>query len=184
MTTRSIRVLLVAAIFAAVASAVFAAEAPPQPAAEMSNLKVFDGSWTCEGKALAGPMGPGGAVSSKVESHSDLGGFWQTGSVKATGPSMPSPMEGMFNMTYDPGAKQYVMLWMDNSGAWSQEMSSGWEGDKLVFSGESTMGGNKMKVRDTFVKGADGSLQHDWEGQVDGKWTPMGSETCKHGGKA
>ena len=42
------------------------------------------------------------------------------------------------------------------------------------------MGGKKMAARDTFTKAADGSwLKHDWEGQIDGKWMPLGSETCK-----
>ena len=43
-------------------------------------------------------------------------------------------MEGMFHMTYDPGPKEYVLLWVDNMGAYSKENSSGWEGDKIVFS--------------------------------------------------
>jgi hypothetical protein len=88
-------------------------------------------------------------------------------------------MEGMFHMTYDPGPKQYVMLWVDNMGGYSQETSSGWEGDKIVFTGNSAMGGKQVPTRDTFTKSGDGSLKHDWEGQMDGTWTSMGSETCK-----
>jgi hypothetical protein len=171
-------------ILAFAASSLFASEAPPQPAAEMANLKVFDGSWACEGKANPGPMGPGGAVKSLVTSQTDLNGFWQTGTVKSTGAGMPGTMEGRFHMTYDPGAKQYVMVWIDNMGAWSQETSTGWAAGKMVFTGESKMGGQKMSVRDTFVKNADGSLEHDWEGQVDAKWTPFGSETCRKGAAA
>jgi hypothetical protein len=184
MRKRSIAGTLAAAAIAAVLPCALALAAPdqaaPKPAAEMANLKFFDGSWTCEGKLEASPMGPAGTNKSTVRSHSDLGGFWQSGMVKSTGSSMPgATMEGMFHMTYDAGSKQYVMLWVDNMGAYAQEMSSGWEGDKLAFAGDMAMGGKKMAVRDTFTKGADGSLVHAWEAQMDGKWTPLGSETCK-----
>ena len=184
MKARSILSYAVAIL--AIASAVWAAEAPPapKPAAEMANLKYFDGSWTCEGKANPGPMGPGGATKSSVTCKTDMNGYWQSGTVKSTGGGMPGTMEGMFHMTFDPGAKQYVMVWVDNMGGWSQNSSPGWEGDKMVFTGEANMGGQKMSVRDVFVKNADGSLRHDWEGQVDGKWTPMGTETCKKGAAA
>jgi hypothetical protein len=144
----------------------------------MANLKVFDGSWSCEGTVSPGPMGPGGATKGNVTGQTALGGFWQSGTVQMTGGGMPAA-EGRFDMTFDPGAKQYVLLWKDSLGAWSQATSPGWVGDKMVFTGEGHMGGQTMPVRDTFVKYADGSLQHDWEGQVEGQWVPFGSETCR-----
>lgn len=179
MNTRSITAILAAATFAAVVPCAAAPDAPPKPAAEMSNLQAFDGSWTCEGKSEASPFGPAGTMKGTVKSQADLGGFWQSGKVTSSMTGMPGSMEGMFHMTYDPGTKQYVMLWVDNMGAYSHETSTGWQGDKIVFSGDMSMGGKKMTVRDTFTKGADGSLTHAWEGQIDGKWTPLGSETCK-----
>jgi len=186
MRTRSIAGTLLAAAVAAVLPCAAALAAPDEamkPAPEMSNVKWFDGNWTCEGKAEPGPMGPGGKTTTTVKSHSDLGGFWQSGmvhSAMATGPAM----EGMFHMTYDPGPKQYVMLWVDNMGAYSHQTSSGWEGDKMVFTGSTAMGGKQMSTRDTFVKSGAGSMTHDWEAQVDGKWTAMGTETCKRAAAA
>lgn len=182
--TRSMAAILTAAALAVLVPCAVVLAAPdqaaPKPAAEMANLKAFDGSWTCEGKSEASPMGPAGTNKGTVKSHSDLGGFWQSGMVKSTMSGMPGAMEGMFHMTYDPGTKQYVMLWVDNMGAYAHETSSGWEGDKIVFTGDMAMGGKKMTVRDTFTKAADGSsLTHGWEGQIDGKWTALGSETCK-----
>jgi len=179
MTTRSITAILAAATFAAAVPSIAAPDAPPKPAAEMANLKAFDGSWNCEGKSEASPFGPAGTNKGTVRSHSDLGGYWQSGMVKSSMAGMPGAMEGMFHMTYDPGTKQYVMLWVDNMGAYPHETASGWEGNKIVFTGDMAMGGKKMTVRDTFTKGADGSLTHAWEGQIEGKWTPLGSETCK-----
>jgi hypothetical protein len=182
MSTRSITGLVMASAVAAFfpcALALAATEGPPTPPAEMSNLKAFDGSWNCEGKSEASPFGPAGTSKGTVKSHADLGGFWQSGMVKSTMTGMPGSMEGMFRMTYDPGTKQYVLLWVDNMGAYAQETSTGWEGNKMVFNGDMAMGGKKMAVRDTFTKAADGSLTHSWEAQIDGKWTPLGSETCR-----
>jgi hypothetical protein len=183
MSRRSIAGTLAAAACAALlpgALAVAAPDAPPRPAAEMSNLKAFDGSWTCEGKSEASPFGPAGTMKGTVKSQADLGGFWQTGHIKSTMAGMPGSVEGMFHMTYDAGTKQYVLLWVDNMGAYSHETSPGWQGDKIVFTGDMSMGGKKMTVRDTFTKDAGGtSLTHAWEGQIDGKWTALGSETCK-----
>jgi hypothetical protein len=171
--------ILAAATFAAVVPCAAAPDAPPKPAAEMSNLKVFDGNWTCDGKVEATPLGPAGTMTGTVSSRTDLGGFWQSGTVKSTMAGLPANMEGMFHMTYDPGSKQYVLLWVDNMGAYSHTTSTGWQGDKIVFTGDTSMGGKSMKVRDTFTKAAGGSLKHDMEAQIDGKWTVTGSETCK-----
>jgi hypothetical protein len=182
MTKGLLTAALAAALLAPAGSPLAAAEGPPSPAAEMANLQIFDGSWTCRGQVPASPMGPGGAIEGTVVSASDLGGFWQSGTVKSTGAGMPGTMEGMFHMTYDPAVKQYVLLWVDNMGGWSQATSPGWQDDALVFTGTSSMGGHKVNVRDTFRKAADGSLQHDWEAEMDGKWTSMGSETCTKSG--
>jgi hypothetical protein len=155
--------------------------AMPKPAPEMAQLKFFDGNWTCEGTMLPGPFGPGGKMTSTVKSHADLGGFWQSGVVKGTGAGMPA-FEGMFHMTYDPAAKRHVMLWVDNMGAWAQSTAPGWEGDKIVFTGDSSMGGKKFATRDTFVKGAGGTFKRTGEMQQDGKWTALGDETCRKAG--
>jgi uncharacterized protein DUF1579 len=196
MTARSITGSLAAAAFAVAVPCTFAqdvkgrpAQKPvkaemsmPRPAPEMSQLKFFDGSWACAGTMLASPMGPAGKMTSTVRSQSDLGGFWQSGVVKGTSPGMP-PFEGRFNMTYDPTAKHHVLLWMDNMGGWAQSTAPGWEGDKIVFTGDSFMAGKGFKTRDTFAKAAGGSMRHTSEMQTDGKWTAIGDETCKKAAK-
>jgi len=154
----------------------------PKPATEMSQLKFFDGSWTCDGKMEPGPFGPGGPMKSTVKSQSDLGGFWQSGVVKGSSPGMP-PFEGMFHMTYDAANKQYLMLWVDNMGAWAQSTAKGWENDTLTYTGETIFGGQKIASRDSFKKNADGSLHHTSEMQMEGKWANTGDETCKKAAK-
>jgi hypothetical protein len=150
----------------------------PKPPAEVAQLAYFDGNWACSGTANPSPFGPGGKTTGKVSTRTDLGGYWHSGTVKSMGAGMP-PMEGMFHMTYDPGMKQYLMLWVDNMGGRAQETSTGWEGDKIVFAGDAFMGGQKMGSRDTFTKAGASELKHAAEMQVEGKWTSMGDETCK-----
>ena len=89
------------------------------------------------------------------------------------------PFEGKFHTTYDAGAKGFVMLWVDNMGAWATSTSSGWQGDKMAFEGEQHMGGQTMKGRDTFVRSGTDTMKHIFEAQMDGKWMTMGEETCK-----
>jgi hypothetical protein len=152
--------------------------AMPKPAPEMAQLRFFEGNWTCTGAMSPSPFGPGGKMTSTVRTHSDLGGYWESGVVKGTSPGMP-PFEGMFHMTWDPAAKHHLMFWVDNTGGWAQSTAPGWEGDKIVFSGDSYMGGKKFTTRDTFAKAPGGALKHSWEMQADGKWSPLGDETCK-----
>lgn len=153
----------------------------PKPAPEMAQLDYFVGTWNCQGKSLPSPFGPAGDLKGSVQVTKDLNGFWQSGTVKASMPgAAPSmPFEGRFHVTYDPGAKGFVMLWVDNMGGWSQSRANGWKGDTLVYDGESHMGPQTFKSRDTFVRSGAGSMKHTWEASVNGKWMTLGEETCQ-----
>jgi len=190
MTARSITATLALAAFAAFAPSVSAqsaadkktdkpAMAHPKPAAEMADLKIFDGKWSCSGE---GAMEPGGAMmkmDSSVTGRSDLGGFWKSGVVKGAPMAGGPPFEGMYHMTWDSAGKKYVMFWVDNMGGWAQSASPAWQADKLVFTGDSQMGDMKARVRDTFTRNANGTLGHVSEMEVGGRWTKMMDETCR-----
>lgn len=154
-----------------------------KPAPEMANLKFFEGTWTCSGE---GAMEPGGAMmkmETSVTSHADLGGFWQSGTLKGKPMGGMPAFEGMFHMTYDPATRGYLMLWIDNMGGRSEARSTGWANDTLAFTGDSYMGAEKMGSRDTFRKNADGSMVHTGEMQAGGQWTKMMEETCRKGAR-
>lgn len=150
----------------------------PKPAPEMSQLSYFEGTWSCSGKMNETPVNPAGTMTTTVEIGKDLGGHWQSGVVKGSMPNMP-PFEGKFYVTWDPAAKQYAMLWMDSAGAWARSMSPGWKGDTLVYEGQSHMGGQAMKTRDTFMRSGPDAMKHMWEMHMGGKWITGGEETCK-----
>lgn len=150
----------------------------PKPAPEMSQIAFFNGSWSCDGKMQATPMGPAGTMTSTAQIQTALDGFWQAGVIKGTSPGLP-PFEGRFYVTYDPGAKHYLMMWMDSMGGWSRSSSSGWKADSMVYEGDSHMAGESMKTRETFSKGGAGSMKHVSEMQMNGKWMTTFEETCK-----
>ncbi len=149
----------------------------PKPASEMSQIAYFEGNWSCQGKMLETPFGPAGEMKGTVTVKKDLGGFFQSGVVKGTMPNMP-PFEGRFHVTFDPGAKQFVMLWVDSMGGWAQSSASGWKGDTLVYEGDSHMGPQTFKSRDTFTRAGASAMKHAWEANVNGKWIAIGEETC------
>ena len=153
------------------------AQGPPKPAPELAQLAPFEGSWSCTGKMNESPFGPAGAMTSTADIKRDLGGFFQSGVIKGSMPNQP-PFEGRFYVTYNPAAKQFVMMWVDNMGGWATNTSAGWKGDVLVYEGESHMGPQSFKARDTFTRGA-GTIKHAWEAQIDGKWVALGEENCK-----
>ena len=53
----------------------------------MSQLTFMEGSWSCDGKAHDIGMGPGGPMKSTAVIRKDLGGFFQTGTIKGTIPT-------------------------------------------------------------------------------------------------
>jgi hypothetical protein len=151
----------------------------PKPAPELAQLKYFLGTWHCEGNAPASPMGPAHRSRATVVTRLDLGGFWYSGTVREEkAADNPHPLSGMFHETYDAARKQFVLLWFDNFGGWSTETSTGWDGNKIVYSGEAAMGGEKVPVRDTFTKKGDAELVHSYEMTMSGQKI-SGDETCR-----
>jgi len=172
-------ILTSAAVLLLVASSALAADAP-KPAAEMSALKYFGGSWTCTGDSPAGPFGPAHKTESTAVLKMDLDGFWLSGPVneKKTA-SNTQPVKGTIHLGYDPKGKQYVMVWVDNFGSWATEMSPGWKGDTIDWAGEQVTMGEKSASRDTFTKKGDAEYIHKFDMNVNGQWTTIIEETCK-----
>jgi hypothetical protein len=81
---------------------------------------------------------------------------------------------------WDPTTKKFVRTDYDSMGGMFNLTSVGWEGDKMVFNGEGTMMGQKMKIRHTMTKKGDSEFASSFEGfGPDGKPMPMGDDVCK-----
>jgi hypothetical protein len=176
--------LVSAAALLFIASVAFA-QGAPKPAPEMSQVKYFAGSWTCSGDAPASPFGPAHKTKSTMTLKSDLDGFWVDGMIsEMKTASNTHPVRGMIHLGYDSAAKQNVMVWLDNFGSWATEMSPGWQGDTMVWTGDQMLMGEKAAAKDTFVKKSDSEFTHKFELQTKGQWGTIVDETCKKAGAA
>jgi hypothetical protein len=160
---------------------------PPKPAPELVDAsKYFIGNWKCEGTQPAGPWGPGGKATSNVKFKMDMGNFFMVidGDMKTDSkPPMKMTFKGMNG--YDPTTKKMMRTDWDSTGGMATLTSPGWEGDKMVFTGETVMMGQKMKLRHTMTKKSDTEMTSAFETTgPDGKWISMGDDTCKKAGGA
>jgi hypothetical protein len=157
------------------------AASSPAPPPEIDQLKIFEGTAKCTGNQSASDFGPAHATTGVARGRRDLGGFWITirydeRKTKAN----PNPVHALYALGYDPSAKQFLSNGFDGFGGRGTETSSGWEGDKLTFTGEYVVAGKKIGYRDTFTRKGEREIDHLGENQgADGKWVTLDQETCK-----
>jgi hypothetical protein len=158
-------------------SLAFAQEMPPPPA-ELSVEKWFVGNWICEGTQHASPMGPEMKQTDNVVFKMDMSGFWLHYNGDYIKPKKMPWLMGA--STWDPGLKKHVRFDTLMGGGWAMVTSPGWEGDKLVFDGEQSMMGKKMKFRHTVTKKGEAAFDGVIElAGPDGKMMTLIDESCK-----
>jgi hypothetical protein len=159
--------------------------APVKPAPELDTLKVFLGRWRCDGKAFAGPLTPAEhGVSATAEGKLEADRFWQSFSYeeRKTKDRPGFKLQGFWG--YDQGSKRFVRAAIGNHGEWDTASSPGWEGDKLIWSGELSgdLSGQpgRLPFRHTFTKKGDRAWTHLLEVRLpDGKWVAAEEVSCK-----
>jgi hypothetical protein len=164
----------------AVAAAPATPPPAPKPAAELDQLKLFEATWRCEGKQPAGPMGPEQDYKSTFKGKKDVESFWisfEYSQKKSKAHAMPIIAKGYLG--YDPAAKKYVSMGVDNMGGSVTESSPGWEADKLTFTGDGQMSGQKISFRETYTKKSDKEMIWSGEMKMGKDWIPVGTDTCK-----
>ena len=154
---------------------------PPKPAVELDTFKFFIGKWKCDGKAFASPMSPTEhAVKGSAEAKLVVDNFWQsfTYEEKKTKEHPGLKVNGYWG--YDQGAKRFVRGAVGNHGEWDTASAPGWEGDKLVWTGELSGPMGRVPFHHTFTKKSDKEWTHLLELRLpDGKWVPAEDITCK-----
>ncbi|MGZ6143755.1 MAG: hypothetical protein ACXWLM_10480 [Myxococcales bacterium] len=176
------RMLIAAALAASAAFAEEKAAAPaapqmPKPPEEMKVEQWFVGNWSCKGMQHAGPMGPEMKTASKIEMKMELAGFW----LQVKGTMMAGPMKGkeMFEGFASWDGAQHVRYDFEAMGGVTKLTTRGWDGDKLVFEGEGTMGGQKMAIKHTITKKGDNA----WDSLFERDGKAMIEETCTRAAK-
>lgn len=152
----------------------------PQEIADMG--KMMTGTWKCTGKAVTDPAKPTEMtdmkMTMKMAVDKTLGGWWVNG-------NMDSPMfKGMMHVTYDPTAKKFYSLMIDNAGGSQTMWSTGMKDNKMTWDGDmrsSMPGMTAMKVRETHdMTDAKAGYKMSGEMSADGKtWMKSWEATCK-----
>ena len=173
--------ILAAAGAALSASVAFAETAPavPKPAPQMAQLNVFTGQWSCFGRQADSIFGTAHPIDTLQLGTADLDGFWVVVRYTElrTGDN-DHPSTGVYQYGYDPAGKQYLATWTDNFGGWGTQTSPGWQGNKLVLTGDYNSNGQRIPARDTFEQASTTQIVHTSELQANGQWIPLQSETC------
>jgi hypothetical protein len=184
---------LAAAAPAAPAAAAPAAAAPaakpaappappaPKPAPELDTFKFFLGKWKCEGKQMASPMfGPEHAIKGSAEGKLVVDNFWQSFTYEEKKTKEHPGLKVMGLWGYDQGSKRFVRSAVGNHGDWDTASAPGWEGDKLIWTGEISGPMGRIPFHHTFTKKSDKEWTHALELRgPDGKWTETEQVTCK-----
>ena len=127
-----------------------AASSMPKPGPEMKDLRVLIGTWTSDEKYEVSPMMPAGGTGSGLNTcRLGPGGFSIL--LEQRSKSAMGPFSGHGVYSWDPDQKAYKVAWVDSMTPGLQLETGHKEGENLVFTGESMMGGKKISVRDVWT---------------------------------
>jgi hypothetical protein len=158
----------------------------PRPAPELETFKPFLGRWRCDGKMFASPLAlTEHGVTGTAEGKPEADGFWQSFAYeeKKTKEHPGLKLKGFWG--FDQGVKRFVRSAVGNHGEWDMGSSTGWEGNKLVWTGELSSQFGRIPYRHTFTKKTDGDRPlREWTHALelrlpDGRWVPAQEVTCK-----
>ncbi len=149
-------------------------------AQSLKDLDPFVGTWKCTGIAFASEMSPEHATRATVPVHWALDGKWlEIHYTESKTSKNPHPVSVIGLWGYDAEKKKLVAGWVDSMGGYSTEESSGWEGDKMTFTGPNHVGTMTVPARDVFERKGN-QLTHTGEMQEkSGAWKKVAEETCK-----
>jgi uncharacterized protein DUF1579 len=119
--------------------------APPKISAEAKKLSVFVGKWTAEGEIKPGPMGPGGEMLITRSCNWTYDGIGVLCHEIDTIPGV-GKVSHVILMSYDAHTSDYVLFNASNMGhiRICRGMVSG---DVWTWTGEHTMGSQRMQLR-------------------------------------
>jgi hypothetical protein len=152
----------------------------PRPAPELAQLKPLDGNWRCDGKMPAGPFGPEQTYKAALRVKKDLDDFWY-GVEYEQKPAKhrPTVLKARGLLGYDAAAKKVVATGADNMGGWESTTSPGWEADKMLFTGDLSLGGQRLPFRQTIAKKGEREIISTRELKMGKDWITLGTDTCR-----
>jgi hypothetical protein len=150
----------------------------PKPNPALDQIKYFAGTWSCTGMAWVD--GKEHNTTGKVTMAWDLDNFfmdlrYQERKTAAN----PHPITAVEHWGYSDELKRLIAGQVDSMGGYGTQSSAGWEGDSMVWTGDSHTMGMKVPTRDTFVRKGVDEVTHLGESQMNGSWVKQDQETCK-----
>jgi hypothetical protein len=130
-----------------ITAAAFAQMGPPKPGPELKKLDYFLGTWTSEGEAKPGPMGPGGKFTESGHGEWMDGGFFLVIHSDFKGGTMGNAT-GTAYMGYNADEKVYTYDEFNSMGE-SVHSKGTVDGDTWNWANDMKMGPQTMKTRYT-----------------------------------
>jgi hypothetical protein len=153
---------------------------PPKPAAQLEQLKPFLGAWKCTGRQLATPMfGPEHAFTGSAAAKPEVDGFWQQFVYEEKRSKEHPGLKLVGLWGYDAGGKRFIRAAGSSQGGWDSASSVGWNGDKMVWTGELSSPKGRMPFRQTFTKKGEKEWSFRLELNPAGTWIPLSEVSCK-----
>jgi hypothetical protein len=154
--------------------------ARPTPAPELRELAALEGSWRCGGTTPAGPFGPEQSYKATLKVKKDLGDFWYAVDYEQKKTKHgPPPMTARGFLGYDTAAKKFVRTGADSMGGGVSATATGWEGARLVFTGELAAMGQRFPFRETYTKKGEREIGVVGELKMGKDWIALGNDDCR-----
>jgi hypothetical protein len=149
----------------------------PQPHARMAELDFFVGTWQATGKFHQTPFGAEKPIEMTITGSREDRGFWTVIRTAELGTAHnPDPLSARYLWGFDAQAGDFVAEWFDGNGARATQRSAGWQGDRLVFEGTITMGGQTVPLRDSFTRTGADHYHHIGETDLGQGWITVDDE--------
>jgi hypothetical protein len=154
--------------------------AQPDPALT-ATFRDFVGTWRCTGMMKLPPDMGGQEMKtrSQMAIRRDLRGFAYSGDFRME-PQKDFPgMRGRILWTYDPAAKKFYELSVDDGGGVVRGESGGMQDGKMVWSEEGGMMGKPTKGTTTVVTKGKNQIEIQFSAEGSGGWTMSGTDRCR-----
>jgi hypothetical protein len=146
-----------------------AGSAPPvSPASSAPEpLRFFVGAWEGKNQSASGQV-----TTLRWRVQPSLGGTWLAGEARVD----ENGVEARDFLGVQAG--QIVRVYVDNQGSRATMVSTGWDGNAMIWEGEAIgADGSMSRVREKVVKVDERTLRARWEVWSNGAWALMSEET-------
>ena len=147
------------------------------PPNELEQLVYFEGNWYCEQPTISSsePI----ALTWNVER--DLNNFWYIGyAEEVISETNPEPVNSREFLGYDPSARHLVRLIVVGNGNSLSLISSGWQGEQLIWEGTLVRTGESIPIQQVITREDENKFYATYfvRDNTNNSWQPVIDEIC------